>query len=202
MVKSNCSAWQRTEVLGRSDCLSLFIELRFTTKRGALVPTSGHSIVKFHPWRSCSVSAMRTGPARRDLCWLPHLQAKNVKHWSHLIRALRPLKCTALALHSVSLFSHSSKQDGSMSWWREKCLVAQECPTLCDLIDCSLPGSSVHGISRQEHWSGLPCPPPGDLPNAGIKPRSPTFQVDSLPAEPREAHIPWEKPQFKKTHVS
>ena len=40
------------------------------------------------------------------------------------------------------------------------------------------------GFSRQEYWSGLPCPPPGDLPNPGIKPRSPTLPVDSLPSEP------------------
>ena len=40
------------------------------------------------------------------------------------------------------------------------------------------------GFSRQEYWSGLPCPPPGDLPNPGIEPRSPTLQVDSLPREP------------------
>ena len=33
-------------------------------------------------------------------------------------------------------------------------------------------GSSIHGISRQEHWSGLPFPLPGDLPNSGIKPTS------------------------------
>ena len=39
------------------------------------------------------------------------------------------------------------------------------------------------GFSRQEHWSGLPCPPPGDLPNPGIKPRSSTLQVDSLPSK-------------------
>ena len=39
------------------------------------------------------------------------------------------------------------------------------------------------GFSRQEHWSGLPCPPPGYLPNPGIKPRSPTLQADSLPTE-------------------
>ena len=39
-------------------------------------------------------------------------------------------------------------------------------------------------FSRQEHWSGLPCPPPGDLPNPGIKPRSPTLQADSFLAEP------------------
>ena len=40
------------------------------------------------------------------------------------------------------------------------------------------------GFSRQEYWSGLPCPPPGDLPNPGIEPRSPTLQADSLPPEP------------------
>ena len=40
------------------------------------------------------------------------------------------------------------------------------------------------GFSRQEYWSGLPCPPPVDLPNPGIKPKSPSLQVDSLPAEP------------------
>ena len=36
------------------------------------------------------------------------------------------------------------------------------------------------GFSRQEYWSGLPCSPPGNLPNPGIKPRSPAFQVNSL----------------------
>ena len=40
------------------------------------------------------------------------------------------------------------------------------------------------GFSRQEYWSGLPCLPQGELPNPGIKPRSPTLQVDSLPSEP------------------
>ena len=56
--------------------------------------------------------------------------------------------------------------------------------TLCDSIYCNPSGSSCPwGFSRQEYWSGLPCPPPGDLPNPGIKPRSPTLQVDSLPTE-------------------
>ena len=44
------------------------------------------------------------------------------------------------------------------------------------------------GFSRQEYWSQLPFPSPGDLPDPGIKPRSPTWQADSLPSEPtREA---------------
>ena len=40
------------------------------------------------------------------------------------------------------------------------------------------------GFFRQEYWSGLPCPPPGDLPSPGIEPRSPTLQAESLPTEP------------------
>ena len=36
------------------------------------------------------------------------------------------------------------------------------------------------GFSRQEYWSGFPCPPPGDLLNPGMEPRSPALQVDSL----------------------
>ena len=40
------------------------------------------------------------------------------------------------------------------------------------------------GFSRQEYWSGLPFPSPGDLPNPGIKPRSPALQADALTSEP------------------
>ena len=40
------------------------------------------------------------------------------------------------------------------------------------------------GFSRQEYWSELPCPPPGDFPNPGIEPRSPALQADSLLPEP------------------
>ena len=39
-------------------------------------------------------------------------------------------------------------------------------------------------FSRQEYWSGLPFPSPGDLPNPGIKSGSPTLQAGSLPSEP------------------
>ena len=68
----------------------------------------------------------------------------------------------------------------------------------CDPVNCSLPGFmgfSVHGIlfmgfSRQEYWSGLPFPSPGDLPDPGIKLGSPALQADSLPTELRES------PQF------
>ena len=57
------------------------------------------------------------------------------------------------------------------------------CLTLCDPMDCSPPGSSMQ-FSRQEYWSGLPFPSPGDLPNPGIEPGSPELQADALLSEP------------------
>ena len=46
-------------------------------------------------------------------------------------------------------------------------------------VACQAPLSM--GFSRQEYWSGLPFPPPGDLPDPGTEPRSPVVQADSLP---------------------
>ena len=40
------------------------------------------------------------------------------------------------------------------------------------------------GFSRQEYWSGLPCPSPEDIPDPGIEPGSPALQADTLPSEP------------------
>ena len=64
--------------------------------------------------------------------------------------------------------------------------VTQSCPTLCHSMDFSPPGSTVHGISRQEYWSGLPFPSVGDLPNPGIDPRFPVLQAKSFLSEPPE----------------
>ena len=47
--------------------------------------------------------------------------------------------------------------------------LLQSCPTLCDPMDCSPQAPPPMGFSRQD-WSGLPCPPPGDLPGPGIEP--------------------------------
>ena len=67
---------------------------------------------------------------------------------------------------------------------RKKVLVAQSCLTLCPPMDCSPPGSSVHGILQARILEWLPFPSPVDLPNTRIEPRSPALQTDSLPSEP------------------
>ena len=53
--------------------------------------------------------------------------------------------------------------------------VAQSCLTLCDPMDCSLPGSSVHGIFQARILEWVAIPSPGDLPDPGIEPGSPVF---------------------------
>ena len=116
--------------------------------------------------------------------------------------------------------------------------VSQSCPTIHDPMDCSLPGSSTHGIfqagvpewgatafsemlyvshvqffvtpwtaacqaplslgfPRQEYWSGLPCPPPEDLPNSGIKTGPLPLQAGSLQSEPPGSKCDINSSKFK-----
>ena len=57
------------------------------------------------------------------------------------------------------------------------------CPTLASPWTVARQTPLSMGFSRQEYWSGLPFPSPGDLPDSGIEPRSPASQADSLPIE-------------------
>ena len=60
----------------------------------------------------------------------------------------------------------------------------QSCPTLCNPMDCSPPGSCIHGILQARILNGLPYPSPGDLPKAEIEPGSPALKADYLLSEP------------------
>ena len=60
------------------------------------------------------------------------------------------------------------------------CLIAKLCMTLSQPVDCSLSGSSVHGISQARILEWVPFPSPGDLPDPETEPASPAWQVDSL----------------------
>ena len=63
------------------------------------------------------------------------------------------------------------------------------CIQLCDPMDCSPPGSSVHGISQARKLEWVAIPSPGDLPDPGIEPGSPALQADSLPSEPPGIYV-------------
>ena len=72
-------------------------------------------------------------------------------------------------LHCREILYHLSHQ-GSPYLLESESESRSSCLTLCDPMDCSPPGSSVHGILQPEYWSGLPFPSPGDLPNPGSNP--------------------------------
>ena len=79
-------------------------------------------------------------------------------------------------------------------------LVSQSHPALCNPWTVAGQTSLSMEFSRQENWSGLPFPSPGDLPDLGVEPESPTLQAASLPSEPpisvnlRKCHC---APRFK-----
>ena len=62
--------------------------------------------------------------------------------------------------------------------------VTQSCLTLCDPVDCSLPGSSIHGILQARILEWVVISFSRDLSNPGIEPGSPSLQTDALPSEP------------------
>ena len=88
----------------------------------------------------------------------------------------------------------------SLVWWCGVC--TQSCPILCDPIDCSLPGSSVFGISQARILGWVAFPPPGDLPNPGIGPVSPAladrFFTTTSPGRPNVARYLHEKAAYVK----
>ena len=84
-----------------------------------------------------------------------------------------------------SQLSDDSGEDRTSSWaCAVLCQVTQSCLTLRP--HGLQPTRLLYpwGFSRQQYWNGLPCPPPGDLPNPGIEPRSPALPADSLLSEP------------------
>ena len=86
-------------------------------------------------------------------------------------------------LHTIKLCIWSleaPKKINKVNCWKVKVLILHLCATLCNpwTVAWQIPLSM--GFSRQEYWSGLPFSPPGDLPNPGIKPESPSLQADYL----------------------
>ena len=90
-----------------------------------------------------------------------------------------------LSFLRTSLWTHPSLQSLLHFTVGSGGIIAQLSLTLCDPMDCSPPdSSSSRGFFRQEYWSGLPFPSPGDLPYPRIESGSPALQAGSLPSEP------------------
>ena len=86
----------------------------------------------------------------------------------HLFTKLQALQAPSFWIFVWCVLSHSVMYDSVTPW-----TVAHQAPLSM-------------GFSGQEYWSGLLFPSPGDLPDPGIKPMSPSLQGDYLPSEPRE----------------
>ena len=78
-------------------------------------------------------------------------------------------------LYEMTVSKHWTRSGGGF--------VAKSCLTLMTPWAEAFQAPLSRGFSRQEYWSGLPFPSPGDLPDPGIKPGSPELQADSLPTE-------------------
>ena len=100
------------------------------------------------------------------------------------------LKCFALGkdlrdpLDQLLLQMRKPRPSKYRSFGQGFVCVSQSSPTLCDHMDCSPPGSSVHGSLQARILEWLSFLPPGDLSDPGMKPGSPALQADSLPSEP------------------
>ena len=127
--------------------------------------TQGHVGLLISRSRKATGYWKYSGPLVSTRCWLqdPPLDSKTRGCSSPLYQMMEYLYviCAYFPMHAQSL---------------------QLSPTLCDFV--AHHASRSMGFSRQDCWSGLPYPPPGDLPNPGLEPGSPTSQTDSLPGKP------------------
>ena len=113
-----------------------------------------------------------------------------IRPWKFFLKNLSPTNCCISSfffLAKIISVMFSTK----MSSWKahSKCLklygglVAKSCLTLGTSWTVALQAPLSMGSSRQEYWSGLPFPSPGDLPDPWIEPRSPALHADSLLTE-------------------
>ena len=131
-----------------------------------LVSLVQHNVLGIYPGLLLSIPAVYS-----FLFYWMHISLFSYPYFSlmDICVVYRLLQITSLYLWTsyISLF---------VLWW---CLVTQLCPTLCDPMNYIARQAPLPiGFSRQEYWSGLPFPSPGDLPNPGIKP---VLHADSLP---------------------
>ena len=96
--------------------------------------------------------------------------------------ALELINCFKL---KESYYGHHNVGEKGINKEKSESVITQLCLTVCDLMDCIAHQAPLSlEFARQEYWRGLPFPPPGDLPDPGIKPWSPLLQADSLLTEP------------------
>ena len=86
--------------------------------------------------------------------------------------------------HLSDFHTHTYFTEQGLISLKSESEVAQSCPTLCNPWTVAHQAPPSMGFSGQEYWRGLPFLSPGDLPDPGIEPRSPTLQADALTSVP------------------
>ena len=155
--------------------------------------------VSCNAWWACKPGSPRYLTLGVSLSLLTH----SARHHNYYFFLSQSISSDYKAFMIKSIVSHSLKFSewkenilpGSVWWtlsslrilpnlWVSVVLITQSYPTLCNPTDCSLQGSSVHGILQGRILEGVAFPSPGDLPYPGIEPGSPTLQADPLLSKP------------------
>ena len=125
------------------------------------------------------LTILLVSPAVSRSLWLSSRPWNECRSQEHHLQAWPMKRSVKSSFFSLPSFA------GWMQILLQRTARPQLCPTLCNPMDCSLPGSSVHGIlwARILAWTAMPSS--RDLPKPGIKPWSPALQADFLPSEPR-----------------
>ena len=124
--------------------------------------------------------------------WILHLNVPQFAYLYYLLKDILVASICAIFLDFIQCLLELAQLESIilndfLAWApKVKVKVTQLCLTLCDRMDCSLPGSSVHGILQARILEWLPLPSPEDLPDPGIEPRSLSLQADSLLSKPPE----------------
>ena len=127
--------------------------------------------VEVTSWAGCSLSVVYN---RQKSAWIhPRLSHTHCWGWTCFPKAKSFAMFSFLGLHK-------------WKWKKVKSLSRVRLFATSWTIAYQAPPSM--GFSRQECWSGLPFPSPGDLPNPGIEPGSPALQADTLPSAPPDGH--------------
>ena len=160
-------------------------------------------------WRQCLWFCPASLGSLAETCWscLPDI-AQSLPATSSSLQPHCPNSCFISDSHATLSNSYSSWTAPRIQRLGSHCSIdlslsapVMLCVSPSVVSDFATPCTVAHqaslsmGFSRQEYWSGLPFPSPGDLPDPGIKPRSPALEADSLPCE-RPG-----KPVFKNTGV-
>ena len=145
--------------------------------------------VKRFSWNQLSRNSVNTGKLETASVWENNSRCPLEAHshstcWRNWVTICFSLIGSILKANCDGWFDYIIWQNARVIYVPVVCLICQSCPTLCDPLDCSPPGSSVHWIlqARILEWVVIFLLQGSSYP--GIEPQSPASQVDSLPTEP------------------